>query len=41
MGHHTAIEVDKAALFKSLEQVILAFERVFPGGFKKGNMEHR
>ena len=38
MSHHTTIEVDKAALFKSLEQGILAFEKGFPlEDFKKGN----
>lgn len=38
MSHHATIEVDKAALFKSLEQGILAFEKGFPlEDFKKGN----
>ena len=38
LSHHATIEVDKAALFKSLEQGILAFEKGFPlEDFKKGN----
>ncbi len=38
MSHHATVEVDKAALFRSLEEGILAFEKGFPlEEFKKGD----